>query len=453
MTHLREPCGSAGAACRRVVAWLGLQAGGSSLNKRIFYPELESLRGAAAFSVMMLHIILACLFGGIPDHSLVAYQQLPRGVFIAGEAGVALFNGRSAVTLFFVLSAFVMSANVKRPDLSPETYETFVMRRMFRILPALWVALTFALIVVPRHLGLLELIKVYALLDVSIVPVTWTLVLELAMCLIFPVLLVATRQMGLVAQVAIFVALCWIMRFAPPPLRYGQVYYDWPLLAFYLGLIVPTLGRAAVLALPPSIARGLLALALLAYISPDAARTLAVLKPDLMENSGLVTEVYLAKIAVPVACFYMIAWVLYDGHRSVRILLNSRPLGFLGRTSYSIYVLHPPLLAVFGIHFLSLASGPYFRLLFCVATVVPATLGLSALSYAYVEQPGISAGKKVIALLHRILAAGSSKIALGTQFTGDATAASIGVIEQPVKNSIVGRDLPPKSHVLGHSED
>ncbi|MBV9984799.1 acyltransferase [Bradyrhizobium sp.] len=366
-------------------------------NQRVFHIELESLRGAAAFSVMMLHIILVCLYWGVGDNPVTAYQQLPGDVFAVTQAGIALFNGRSAVTLFFVLSAFVLSANITRADLTPVSYAEFVTRRLFRIIPALWVALAFALIVLPQQRGLMDLVKVFALLDVSVIPVTWTLVLELAACLVFPLMLVAVRQMGMVAQLCALLLICWIMRYAPPPVHYGQVFYDLPLNAFYLGLIVPTIGRALVVALPLAIARVLLAIALLIYATPDLLRTLAALKPDLIANPGLLIEVYVMKIALPLASWYVVAWVLYGEHRLGSAILNSRPLRFLGRTSYSLYVLHPPLLALFAAHLGAHAVGPYSRLGLGMATVIPITLVLSALSYTYVERPGIAAGKRLIA--------------------------------------------------------
>jgi peptidoglycan/LPS O-acetylase OafA/YrhL len=364
--------------------------------QRIFHVELESLRGAAAFSVMMLHIILICLYWGVGDNPVAAYQQLPGDVFTVAQTGVALFNGRSAVVLFFVLSAFVLSANVARAELTPVSYAEFVTRRLFRIIPALWVALAFALIVLPRQHGLMDLVKVFALLDVSVIPVTWTLVLELAACLVFPLMLVAVRQMGMTAQLCGLLLVCWIMRCAPPPVHYGQVHYDLPLLAFYLGLIVPTLGRALVVALPLVIARMLLVIALLTYAAPDPLRTLAAFKPDLIANPGLFIEVYVMKIALPLACWYVVAWVLYGEHRLAGAILKSRPLRFLGRTSYSLYVVHPPVLALFAAHLGAYPSGPYSRLALGMATVIPVTLVLSALSYTYVEQPGIAAGKRLI---------------------------------------------------------
>jgi peptidoglycan/LPS O-acetylase OafA/YrhL len=178
---------------------------------------------------------------------------------------------------------------------------------------------------------------------------------------------------------------------------YGQVVYDLPLLAFYLGLVVPTLGRALVVACSPAVARALLAVVLLAYASPDPLRTFAAFSPGLVTNPVLVIDVYVAKIVLPLACWYIIAWVLYGEHRLASAILNSRPLQFLGRTSYSLYVLHPPVLALFAAHLGSHAAGPYSRLGLGMATVIPVTLLLSALSYAYVEVPGIAAGKRLIA--------------------------------------------------------
>jgi hypothetical protein len=66
----------------------------------------------------------------------------------------------------------------------------------------------------------------------------------------------------MIAQLCAMALIAYVMRFAPPPVHRGQVYYDLPLFAFYLGLGVPTLGLALVAAPSPAIARAVLVIAL-----------------------------------------------------------------------------------------------------------------------------------------------------------------------------------------------
>jgi peptidoglycan/LPS O-acetylase OafA/YrhL len=247
----------------------------------------------------------------------------------------------------------------------------------------------------PRQYGPLELLSWFTLRDLSVVTVAWTLVLELAACLIFPFLLAAMRQAGLTAQLAGLVAAYWIQRYAGPQVHWGQLVYELPLLAFYLGIVVPTLGRALVTLLPPHIAGAALVLAILAYMAPDPARALFALRPDLVADPWVITEVYLPKVVVPIGCWYIIAWILYGGSRSALEFLTTRPLRFLGRVSYSLYLLHPPFLYVSQYFVMISIANPYARLAVGIVMVVPGALLLSELSYRFIERPGITAGKLV----------------------------------------------------------
>jgi peptidoglycan/LPS O-acetylase OafA/YrhL len=358
-----------------------------------FYPELESLRGIAALSVALLHISLIALYWDIGDNTVLAYERLPPSQFFIAQATVAICS-RQAVVLFWVLSAFVMSVAMPDFKLTLLSYVQFVVRRFFRIMPAVWAATVFAILIMPRQYSPLELLSWLTLRDLSVVTVAWTLVMELAACLIFPFLLAAVRQGGLTAQLVGLVAACWIQRYAGPQVHWGQVVYELPLLAFYLGIVVPTLGRALVTSLPPVLAGAPLALAILAYMSPDPVRALFALRPDLVADPGLITEVYLPKLAVPLACWYLISWILYGRSRLALEFLTTRPLRFLGRVSYSLYLLHPPFLYVSQYFVMINIANPYARLAVGIVMVIPGALLLSELSYRCIERPGMAAGKR-----------------------------------------------------------
>ncbi len=106
-----------------------------------FNTRLESLRGVAALMVAIGHSFLVLEMSG-PLWRLV-------------KASFIVFNGRAAVTLFFVMSGYVLGLSLKR---SREPFWrgtlTFMFRRFFRIYPALIVTtLVFYLFL---HLGWTE---------------------------------------------------------------------------------------------------------------------------------------------------------------------------------------------------------------------------------------------------------------------------------------------------------
>ena len=92
----------------------------------------------------------------------------------------------------------------------------------------------------------------------------------------------------------------------------------------------------------------------------------------------------------------------------VNAVLGNRPLRFMGRISFSLYCTHliilkaavPVWVAVFGAQLIAYPLlGPLLDIMF----VVPAAVLLSAITYSYIELPGIAAGRKLSALLKRLL--------------------------------------------------
>jgi peptidoglycan/LPS O-acetylase OafA/YrhL len=87
--------------------------------KRI--PELDGLRGLAIFLVILCHYIEDGPVG--PRHSLAA------------RTGEVLGLGTFGVDLFFILSGFLIGGILLNSRLSPRYYNTFYLRRFFRIIP------------------------------------------------------------------------------------------------------------------------------------------------------------------------------------------------------------------------------------------------------------------------------------------------------------------------------
>lgn len=91
------------------------------LKRRI--PEIDGLRGLAIIGVLVCHF-----FGQGIDH-----EQSHRLASYLAE--LALFGG-SGVSLFFVLSGFLIAGILLDNKNSPNYFSTFYLRRSFRILPA-----------------------------------------------------------------------------------------------------------------------------------------------------------------------------------------------------------------------------------------------------------------------------------------------------------------------------
>jgi peptidoglycan/LPS O-acetylase OafA/YrhL len=85
------------------------------------YFELDSLRGLAALIVVLHHLLLAW----------VVETGWPASVICRDFVGDVILLGPAAVILFFVLSGFVLS--LPAVNGKPQTYFTFVTRRVFRI--------------------------------------------------------------------------------------------------------------------------------------------------------------------------------------------------------------------------------------------------------------------------------------------------------------------------------
>ncbi|MDX2237463.1 MAG: acyltransferase [Hyphomonadaceae bacterium] len=140
--------------------------------------QLDTLRGAAAMLVVAFHV------GQIFDGYLA-----PAPAFHAINAWID--PGRVGVVVFFLISGFVMPGSFA--GAGPAAVATFARRRFFRLFPAFWVSLLFALVVSIGHGGFIDgpditpaMIAANATMlpslfgQYQVVGVYWTLEVELA---------------------------------------------------------------------------------------------------------------------------------------------------------------------------------------------------------------------------------------------------------------------------------
>ena len=371
----------------------------SAKPKRLLY--IDSLRGLAALYVLLFHVGL----------SVKPSNRFLLTVVENGERGVQLFYLISAYTLFY-------SLNLRSTD-APDWKRKFFVRRFFRIAPLFYISLILYLALYgwgPRFaLGRLpgvSLLNVLAnILFIngfspywigSIVPVGWSIAVEMSFYLLIPALYRIITSLGraLVCSVTITAGALLVsramLRWAPiPETALWRMFVDhW---------IVSQL---------PIFSFGLILYFLLARLEEALPR----ISEQRVKRFGLALlagsiAFYLLVIYgfVPFFPKYILSGIgfvpLVLGLRLFPLqLLVNRFTAFLGKLSYSLYLMHTVCLHEvlrlskvmpfsFYVDTLSRNETVRFSLLF-FATLFLSTI-LSLLTYHLIEEPGQRLGKKV----------------------------------------------------------
>jgi len=356
----------------------------------IRFHKLDAVRGVAAFVVVLNHA-----YNFTPGHDWhdwkLDYTPLSH-----------LVNGRVAVIVFFVLSGFVLTLPyLKSRHIS---YGRFVFRRFCRIyLPfavAVLLALALALMVAfPKPLWAMgeadwgspidfPLVVAHFLMtgigysSISLDPPIWTLIQEMRIALVFPLLALIVMRLswkGLAAIFLISVAATKTQALIGQP--FGDkvsssalgsllltVYY---LYFFAFGaLLAANLDRAVTLV--KKIPRPLhLAIIASFILAPKA----------LVEKSFLVGDLAYALLAG----YIIIACVALPRQTAV---LDRPSLRWTGKVSYSLYLTHLPIMLT--LMYLLRNSAPLPLILaLSLALILPA----AELFYRWVEQPSMRLGR------------------------------------------------------------
>lgn len=310
---------------------------------------LDALRGFAALSVFVGH--------------LLAEYDVDRGLFLS-----IISDGTTAVDLFFVLSGFVLTLSLQKEP----RYERYVIKRVFRLYPPYAVAILAGLAVsaaVPGPLIWQHFLMVgWEPFDTTrINAVIWTIIVEMKVSLLLPFLFLFTARWGWIAgTVPSFLLVALAIRFTPLDfLRFA------PLFAFGMGLAIQrarVVGFVARLRLPALLA-GLLACGALYWVR-DVVPGYGTAWKHFVSGAGSVGLIAIALSRPAVWRF-----------------LSFPPFAFVGRISFSLYLLHLPVLAVTANRAQTFVGLPAAIVLVLVAGVLVASI-----AYVLVERPAQRAG-------------------------------------------------------------
>lgn len=368
--------------------------------------SIEGLRGLAALLVALYHAYVYGRWGGVP-------AQWP-----------VLVHAWLFVDLFFVVSGYVMAAAYAARLDTAASLQAFMVRRFFRLYP-LHLVTTFAVIATALavqtakwllaqngivlggqkafavtffdadYLGLeLLLLQGVGIMrrELHNFP-SWSISVEFWLYLTFALLTLAVRSRlaRIVASIVIVAAsVAWFVvywSYAAPELRTLDTRgLPRGLLSFFQGVLLYYLYRWIGDRLPAG--GGLLGIA---QVLSVALALWLVARQDVLGT---------AQLAIPFA-FALVVFLILPDRGIVSDALQTRPMQWLGKHSYSIYLTHVPVLTLLS--WPGQAFPEPAKHLVGLAFLA-GVFGVSVLTYRYIEKPWRDRGK-VIA--DRIETAGS----------------------------------------------
>jgi peptidoglycan/LPS O-acetylase OafA/YrhL len=298
-------------------------------------PALTGLRFFAALAVLLYH------YGaGFADRS---------GVPI--PLAHMLHNGYLGVSLFFVLSGFILTYTHQRDILDRHFLADFYVARFARVYPVYLLALLIALPVLAHPLSPADVAAVLTMVQSWTPPQSssgylwvmqaWTLSVEMAFYLFFPAILLCAKQLnavttGLVAAAAGAVILIFGISSIPP----GTPWV--PYLSSSTVLPIP-LFRAAEFVFGVMLCR-------LTVLYPQLSRAIGGNLLELLLAVTVVVTMCFASDVHSKALFTILVGVLIlqlqGGYGVLTAALSSKPLILLGGASYALYLLQGPLRAI-----------------------------------------------------------------------------------------------------------
>jgi peptidoglycan/LPS O-acetylase OafA/YrhL len=360
--------------------------------------SLDSLRGVAAFLVVTFHCWKLGLYAPTSGWQAHIWAWTPLNLAV---------SGRPAVILFFVLSGFVLACSLDR--FGAVHTANFLIRRFCRVYLPFVASVMLSVIAYDlirpepidalstwfNHLAWTEpptvgLVATHLLMlgttgSDSLNPVMWSLVFELRISLIFPLLFAVTyRRPAIALTVAMLGYLAGAlmvgcrsstcMPFRGEDLPKSLVLTGYIVVFFVAGIVLARYRaefRARLRALPPALVAAIGLVGVYCLIVPNIGRLERYVPADLSFGFGAALLIALAV-----------------GSSGWDRVLNSPVLLYLGRISYSLYLTHNIVLLVVA-HALYGAVDDTVL----VALIIAASLATAEVNYRLIEYPSLTLGQ------------------------------------------------------------
>lgn len=362
-------------------------------NNRI--TKLDGVRGLLSVIVALNHSYLVLAIPGFAN----VWGQNPFS-FHDLQSKLQYFfmllgNGGAAVTLFFLLSGFVISLSMDKFQFSLSNYFIFLLKRIVRLYPVylfivtvisifVWLGIdyrTFAGASTWYHwwmnfkLDFAEYIRNALFIHINLGGVTWTLRVILLVTPTMPFLYFISKKLNwfyslLVAYVLIYASFSYLNFPNFRDFRY--------LFMFFLGLILPKFQK---------------------LFSQFPPKLFYLINPVLFFYFFAIrylTDEYRGGVYESIASFIMLGIILYQPKIKIFDFLDNKFFVYLGRISYSLYLVHFSILYILArIMFILLPAFDYANnyllvhtLLFIVSLGI--TIPVSHFLNKYIEIPPVT---------------------------------------------------------------
>lgn len=368
---------------------------------RLHLPMLDGIRGLAAIYVAMYH---ALGYTGYLD----SLQTQSPSVFARLLAEIISY-GFYAVPIFIVVSGFSLMLPLVQRDTEhiPGGIGAFISRRAWRILPSYYVALLLSLLLIafipvlqsPSHTAWdnkiplsFEAILAHVLLLHNLHPEwlfkisgpLWSIVIEWQIYFLFPLLLLPILRRSNMLVMVLSALLIGLLPHYLLPEAYSIDYsHPWFLGLFALGAA----GAAIAVSERPSY-RAIRERVPWRWLSP--LLILAFLAGLILARHWLRWNPHIAETLIGlVVAVVLIQYTTDSRHQRQswpQRFLESRPLLLLGAFSYSIYLVHDPVLALINFFTLNMPMPIDLRLLMMTGLAVPFAVFVSYGFYVLVER-------------------------------------------------------------------
>ncbi|MFY2763405.1 acyltransferase family protein [Arenimonas sp. MALMAid1274] len=350
---------------------------------------LDSLRGLAAVYVVVYHMLL------IPQPALLAPLWAEKFAH----------SGGNGVVMFFIVSAFSLYYTMPMRERDSRPVLSFYLHRFFRIAPLFYLLIPLSLLRDWLAFGVLHSpweVLASVLFVFNLVPggeegfvwASWTIGIEMVFYAVFPLVYYRIRQLS--TAIAFFFAciLGWMavqlaLEYLLLPPEWKASMLQWNALKYFptfaLGVVLYfTFMRSHATAGDTAERRGVGAALLLGGLFAYCAMLQGWL-PGVFGTAYAWPGVVCAILAIGLALC------------PTRLMVN-RATAYLGKVSYSVYLLHPTL-----VYFLipvyrriyAEAGNLSLAFLASLALTLAILLPLSSLTYRWIEKPGIQFGRRI----------------------------------------------------------
>jgi peptidoglycan/LPS O-acetylase OafA/YrhL len=369
-----------------------------------FSDSLGSLRGIAALAVVIYHSLKVFQVGSYDDPYIISLSWGDGWLFLS-QMQLILFNGRSAVTLFFVLSGAVLTISLLRGEkFGKLELVAYYVRRGFRLYPLLvFVTLSAAALHIfyftpgeqsamtnwaarryQHSPGVWEVFTNTIGYRHTLNPPSWTIYIEVVASILFPLFFLSVMsQRSTVIMGTVLLAILFLP--SHPFLQQAGRF----MICFFIGALIPIYGEPA--------ARLFLSWAPLARTITTLGVASLLLSFNQIYQPAI--EANPVRILVETCCAAFIVCIAYYG--TPLKFLRSRTCQYLGEISYSVYLIHFGILFILA-HLIAPVAGAQMEpisalcmnALLAVATIA-VTLPIASVTHYMIEKPFQNFGRWV----------------------------------------------------------